>query len=454
MAVNPTQLELLRKLLRHGGSMERVVRMLEKLRPAEIADCFGNLAPNELKVMLDVLVEHGDLAVILPEVSSGLLEEDVLPMLNDERLAGALDRAAPDDAHYLITLLDEARIGPVLKRLKPSQRERIRRLLNYPPESAGSLMTNQMVTLRAEVTIQEAIDTIRAQVVASEFIFYIYVVNEAGTFLGVVPIRRLIMGGPEQPLSDVMVVNPVAVFVTSDQEEVAAVTARYDLLAVPVVDENFKLLGVITVDDVIDVLQDEATEDMYLMQGLSDEDRVYSPVSKSVRMRVPWTLLNLLTASAAASVIGIFEDSIAQATVLAAFMPMVAGMGGNGGTQTLTVVTRGLAIGEVNPLDGGRSAVKKQCAIGLINGAWLGLLTGFAAWIWKGSLALSAVLFMAMVFNLTLAGFVGSMVPLVLKALNQDPALGGGVIVTACTDTFGFLIFLGLATALLPYIIG
>ena len=450
MAINPTQTELLRKLLRHN-STERVVRILNRFRPAEIAEIFGALAPGELAVLLDVLFEHGDVTGILIEVPDARLSDEILPQLSDERVALLLNQSAPDDAAHLVVLLDESRIDPILKTIRPSQRERLRRLLNYPPETAGALMTNQLITVKSQMSAAEAIDQIRQQVERSEFIFYIYVTNEAGTFLGVVPMRRLLVAPAEQPISEIMVADPIAVFAADDQEEVASIVARYDLLAVPVVDETFRLLGVITVDDVIDVMRQEATEDIYLMQGLSDEDRVYSPVSKSVRKRFPWMVLNLFTAFSAASVIGLFEESIAEVVVLATFMPVVAGMGGNGGTQTLTVVTRAIALGELGATEG-RTAVSKQLAIGVINGLGIGLLTGLVAWLWKGNAVLGAVLFVAMLLNLAIAGLVGAAVPLLLKTLNLDPALGGGVIVTTFTDIFGFLAFLGLATALLPHL--
>ncbi len=450
LAVNLTQIELVRKLLRHGAT-ERVVRILEKFRPTEIAEIFGYLSPTELRQFIDVLFVHGEVASILLELPEGILNE-LLQKMGDARVVKLLAQMAPDDAHFVVGLLDGERVDPILAEVPKPQRERIEHLLNYPAESAGSLMTSEMVTLSHDLTAEEAIAQIRSHVDDSEFIFYIYVVNDSGTFLGVVPIRRLIAARPTRPISEIMVANPVAVFAADDQEEVAAITARYNLLAVPVVDENFRLLGVITVDDVIDVLQEEATEDMYLMQGLSDEDRVYSPVSKSVRKRFPWMVFNLFTAFFAASVIGLFESSISQVVVLATFMPVVAGMGGNGGTQTLTVVTRAIALGELSFAEG-RVAILKQTAIGLINGIGVGALTGLVAWLWKGNAFLGLVLFLAMLVNLAIAGLVGAAVPLVLKALNLDPALGGGVIVTTFTDVCGFMAFLGLATIFIQHLI-
>jgi magnesium transporter len=449
MSVNQVQMELLRKLLRHGAR-ERVVRILDKFRPAELADLFAHLSPAEQKQFVDVLYSQKQAAETLSELPEGILE-DILELLGDERIVSLLERLAPDDAAHFVSLLDDDRVDRVLDGLGDHTRERIEHIRLYPPESAGSLMTSEMLTMSEALTAQEAIDLLRDRAADSEFIFYVYVVNENDTFLGVVPIRRLITAPAQRPLRDVMVTNPIAVQATDDQEKVADVTARYNLLAVPVVDDNFRLLGVITVDDVIDVLQEEATEDMYLMQGLSDEDRVYSPISTSIRKRFPWMVLNLASAFMAASVVGLFEESISQLVILATFMPIVAGMGGNGGTQTLTVITRGIALGELEYADGYR-AIVKQLSIGVIVGGGIGIITGSIAWLWKGNPVLGMVLFVAMLLNMAIAGLAGAAVPILLKALKQDPAMGGGVVVTTFTDTCGFFAFLGLATLFMPYI--
>ena len=450
MPVNLTQIEMLRKLLRHGAT-ERVVRITSKFRPAELAEVFGSLSPAEQRQLVEVLYEHGQLADILVEIPQGILEQ-MIERIPDERLSALLEDMALDDAVFILTLLEESRVEPVMQAIEPAHRERIEHLRTYPAKTAGSLMTSDMLTVLESLTVAEAIDEIRRHGEDSEFVFYVYVINEQGVFVGVVPIRRLIAAKPARPIREIMVVRPIAVQATDHQEDVAAVTARYNLLAVPVVDEAFKLLGVITVDDIIDVMQDEATEDMYLMQGLSDEDRVYTPVLKSVRKRFPWTLINLATAFTAASVIGLFEGSISQAVVLATFMPVVAGVGGNGGTQTLTVITRGIALGELHFADS-KATILRQVSIGLINGLGAGLVTGLVGLLWKGNPYLGLVLLGAMVINMTIAGLVGAAVPIVLKTLRLDPALGGGIIVTACTDSLGFMAFLGLATLALERLI-
>lgn len=449
MAVNDLQIELVRKMIRHGAR-DRVVRMLDKFRPAELAVLFAHLSPAEQRTFIDILFVQKTAAKTLSELPDGILGE-ILGILEDAKVGKMLERLAPDDAAFFVSLLDPERVEAVIKHTEPHHRERIEHIRMYPPESAGSLMTSEMLTLRDDVNVRDAIEAIREKAPTSEFIFYVYVVNEAGTFLGVVPIRRLITASATATLSDVMVVDPIAVPATADQEEVVELTARYNLLAVPVVDDNFKLLGVITVDDVIDVIQQEATEDMYLMQGLSEEDRVYSPISTSIRKRFPWMVLNLGTALLSATVVGAFEESITELVILATFMPVVAGMGGNGGTQTLTVVTRGIALGELEFSDA-KSAIFKQMTVGLVIGVGVGSITAALAWVWKGTPALGLVLCAAMVLNLAIAGFAGAAVPLFLKAINQDPALGGGVIVTTCTDVSGFLAFLGLATIFMEYL--
>jgi magnesium transporter len=450
MAVNEVQIELVRKLIRHGAR-GRVVRALEKFRPAELAELFPHLSPAEQRQFIDVLYSREAAAETLSELPEGILR-DILAILDDERIGRMLERLAPDDAAAFVHLIDEERVDGILAHTEPHQRQRIEHIRMYPSESAGSLMTSEMLTLTEEISVSEAIEEIRAKAPTSEFIFYVYVINATGTFLGVVPIRRLITAPVDATMSDVMVDDPVAVNATADQEEVADLTARYNLLAVPVVDDNFKLVGVITVDDVIDVMQEEATEDMYRMQGLSGEDRVYSPVTTSIRKRFPWMLLNLVTAMGSATVVGLFEESIAELVILATFMPVVAGVGGNGGTQTLTVVTRGIALGELEFSDAW-SAIIKQVTVGLCVGIGVGAITALVAWLWKGTPSLGLVLCAAMILNMAIAGFAGAAVPLFLKAINQDPALGGGVIVTTFTDISGFLAFLGLATVFMKYLV-
>jgi magnesium transporter len=238
-----------------------------------------------------------------------------------------------------------------------------------------------------------------------------------------------------------------------DQEEAARLVARYELLALPIVDEGGRLEGIITVDDVIDIINQESTEDMYKMVGLAEEDRVFTPVSRSIRMRLPWTIVNLLTATLAASVVGLFEHTLQDIIALVTFMPVVAGVGGNGATQTATVIIRAIALGELE-FSSAWKAIVKQVMVNVSIALAAGALIALAAALWKGNPYLGLVLACALIFNLGLmAGFAGAVIPLLLKALKFDPALGSGIIVTGLTDAFGFLSFLGMATLFRAYLI-
>jgi len=237
----------------------------------------------------------------------------------------------------------------------------------------------------------------------------------------------------------------------TDQEEVAREVALYDLLAIPVVDQENKLVGVVTVDDVLDIIEEEATEDIFYLAGVEGHDHIHTPPLTSVRRRLPWLVVNLATALLAATVVAFYEPTIAQFSFLAVFLPVVAGMGGNAGTQTLTVIVRGLALGEIS-WESGKSILSKEIVVGLNNGIITGILAGAVAYLWKGSYMLGVILGGAMIINVAMAGVVATLIPLILKRMNVDPAIASGIFVTTFTDVVGFLSFLGLATFFLQYL--
>jgi magnesium transporter len=281
-----------------------------------------------------------------------------------------------------------------------------------------------------------------------EMVFYLYVIDARRHLVGVVSLRRLLLVPPGTPLKRIMTTDLISARVDTDQEEVARQVASYNLLAIPVVDEENKLAGVITVDDVIDVIKDEATEDVYRLAGVTGDDRVFTRPSESLRKRLPWLQVNLVTAFIAASVVALFEGTIGRWSALAVFMPVVAGMGGNAATQTLTVIVRGIALGELTWANT-RKALLKEAAVGIANGVGCGLVAGLVVWIWKGSPALGAIIGAAMVINMFVAATAGTLIPLALRALRVDPALASSVFITTLTDVFGFLSFLGLGTLVL-----
>ena len=311
-------------------------------------------------------------------------------------------------------------------------------------------MNPNVFALSEDMTAGESITALQ-QARDVEMVFYLYVVDGRRHLVGVVSLRRLLLVPPETPLKRIMTTDLISVRADMDQEEVARQVASYNILAIPVVDEENKLVGVITVDDVIDVIKDEATEDVYRLAGVASDDRVFTRASDSLRRRLPWLIVNLATAFMAASVVAIFEPTISKVTALAVFMPIVAGMGGNAATQTLAVIVRGIALGELT-WGNSRTALFKEIVVGLGNGVATGLVAAAVVWITRGQPILGMILGMAMIINMFVAAAAGTLIPLALRALKVDPALASSVFITTLTDVFGFLSFLGLGTIFLRYL--
>jgi magnesium transporter len=446
----PIDYDTVREMLR-TATPDRVLRFIGKSHPADIALLFKGLAPAEVRQLFDVLFSSRRAATTLKELPPELLP-DILALIDDEKVGRLIVRADPDDAVTFIDSLPEERRERVMNLLDPERRAAVRELINYPEGTVGRLMTTDFMALPPVTTAQGAIDKIRERGELESF-FYLYVVDDSGKLIGVVPIRNLVIAPPDRTLNEMMIADPIKADVFMDQEEAARIVAKYELLALPIVDEGGRLEGIITVDDVIDIIKEESTEDMYKMVGLAEEDRVFTPVSRSVRMRLPWTIVNLLTATLAASVVGLFEHTLQDIIALVTFMPVVAGVGGNGATQTATVIIRAIALGELE-FSSAWKAIVKQVMVNISIALAAGALIAVAAALWKGNPYLGLVLACAMIFNLGLmAGFAGAVIPLLLKALKFDPALGSGIIVTGLTDAFGFLSFLGLATFFRNYLV-
>jgi magnesium transporter len=374
-----------------------------------------------------------------PEAGAGLLATRPA-----EEIAKLAQEIPSDDAAALIDYLPEELSAAVLDLMRPKESGVVENLLEYPEQTAGRIMNPHVFALNEDMTVGEAITELQNNRDV-EMVFYLYVVDDRHHLVGVTSLRRLLLVAPATPLKRIMTADIISARVDTDQEEVARQVASYNLLAIPVVDEENKLVGVITVDDVIDVIKDEATEDIYRLAGVAGDERVFTPAGESLRKRLPWLGINLVTAFLAASVVGLFEGTIQQVTALAVFMPIVAGMGGNAATQTLTVIVRGIALGELS-WSNSRKALLKESLVGIGNGLVLGLVAAGVAWATRGNPVLGLVLCAAMVINMFVAATAGTLVPLGLRAANIDPALASSVFITTMTDIFGFAAFLGLAT--------
>ena len=443
-------LDSVRRLLRIGATAN-LLNLLQKQHPADLGQIFGELHDSERQAAFAVLVERQPKLAM--ESASELGPERGALLLagkSAEDIARLVQEIASDDAAALIDYLPDDLSHEVLELMRRRESGQVESLLDFAEQTAGRIMNPNVFALSEDLTVAEAVSALQSAINV-EMVFYLYVVDARRHLVGVTSLRRLLLVSPETPLKRIMTPDVFSVRVDTDQEEAARLVASYNLLAIPVVDEENKLAGVITVDDVIDVLKDEATEDLYRLAGVSGDERIETPAFEALKKRLPWLGINLVTAFLAASVVAAFEHTISQATALAVFMPIVAGMGGNAATQTLTVIVRGLALGELSWANA-RKALFKEAAIGLGNGVVLGVVAALVAWGTKGNPVLGLLLGMAMVCNMFVASTAGTLVPLGLKALKVDPALASSVFITTFTDVIGFASFLGLATIFLRFL--
>jgi magnesium transporter len=445
-------LDSVKRLLRIGATAN-LLNLLQKQHPADLAQIFSELQDKERHAAFSLLAErNGRLAMeaiseLGPEAGAALLATR-----SAEEIAKLAQEIPSDDAAALIDYLPEELSTAVLDLMRPKESGVVENLLEYDEQTAGRIMNPHVFALSEDMTVGESITELQNNRDV-EMVFYLYVVDDRTHLVGVVSLRRLLLVSPETPLKRIMTADLISARVDMDQEEVARQVAAYNLLAIPVVDEENKLVGIITVDDVIDVIKDEATEDIYRLAGVAGDENSFTPAGESLRKRLPWLGINLATAFLATGVVALFEGTIEQIAAVAIFMPIVAGMGGNAATQTLTVVVRGIALGELS-WGNARKSLIKEAAVGLGNGIALGVVAALIVWAMRGNPVLGMVLGAAMIVNMFVAATAGTLIPLGLRAANVDPALASSVFITTLTDVFGFFAYLGLATVFASYLVG
>ncbi|HYK04733.1 MAG TPA: magnesium transporter [Thermoanaerobaculia bacterium] len=439
--------QLLTKLLRHGA-FPQLRKIIEKTLPADISPVLPLLLEEDRKRILSLLIEAGKAARALLDLNETDLYV-IIDSVDDATLAAICSSSAPDDAADLLDFLDDERRAGVLELLGATQGAKLESLLEGEEETAGSLMNTEFLAIDEELTVAQAIEAIR-QYPRKDSFFYVYCVDAESHLVGVLSLRSLILANAGAQLKNIMVQSVVRTQIDSKPEEVAQLVSKYDLLSMPVVDTQNRLVGVVTVDDVLDVIQEQAEEDLMHLAGVAADERLSTPARETWRTRFPWLAVNLVTAFIASSVVRLFEPTIQKWTALAAFMPLVAGMGGNAGTQTLTVFVRALALGAIDWRAGMRG-IWKELLVGLGNGIAIGAITGTIVGFWTGEWTLAAILLAAMLGNLIIAGVAGGLVPLVLERFGFDPAVASSIFVTTFTDTGGFFLFLGMATLAMRY---
>mgnify|MGYP001313581643 FL=1 len=429
-----------------SGTVPRVRAMLNALHPAEIAHLLESLPPAERKLLWE-LVDPADDGEVLLQVGEDL-RNALIREMEPEELIAATEGMAMDDLADFLQDLPATLIGEVLRSMDKQDRQRLESVMSYAEDTAGGLMNTDAITVRADVTLDVVMRYLRLRGELPELTDALIVVNRYDRYLGILPLSTLITGDPNLTVAEVIdrQLEPIPADMSSNQ--VAKLFEDRDLVSAPVVDAEGKLLGRITIDDVVDVIRDEGERSLMSMAGLDEEADMFAPVLTSVKRRIIWLGVNLCTAFLASTVISVFESTIQQVVALAVLMPIVASMGGIAGSQTLTLVIRGLALGQVGSSNA-RSLLGREVAVALLNGAVAALVVATVAGLWFQSVQISAVIAAAMVVNFLTAALSGVTVPILLRRIGIDPALAGGMMVTAFTDVIGFLAFLGLASAFL-----
>lgn len=426
-------------------------RFVAELYPSDIAHLVERLAFHDSARIFHLLDDETK-GLLLVELDDSI-KERFLEDLSHEELARIVGEQESDTAADLLGEIADEDRGHVLSHLHPDDRFEVSELLSYPEGTAGSIMAREFVSVVETETVKQAIASVRRISKETDDIYNVFVVDQAGRYRGHISLRKLILARPSTRIKKIMEQELLGIPVAMDVEEVANSFTRYDFITAPVVDERGVLVGRITADDVMQVMQEEASEDFLRMGGVSSEETIKTPVFRAALVRVLWLTMNLATAFLAASVVRLFETTIEKVVILASLMPVVAGMGGNAATQTMAFIIRNLALGEISRR-GSRSVILREATIGLVNGGVLGLVAGTSVFLMTGTPLLALLVTTAMFGNMTIAAVMGSIVPIILQKLKIDPAIGSSIFVTTCTDVGGFFLLLGLARLVLPALLG
>jgi len=442
-------LDTVRKLIRRGA-FPNLTKVVAKSHPADIAHLFRYLSLKEQRILFNLIEDPEKSATVLSELDHSTGAE-ILEQLEKEVITEILQEMPYDDAVDIIRNMPEEQAEEILHIMEDEHSEEIEELLKYEEDTAGGIMASEFFSLREGVKVSEAIEALQ-QAKDVEMVFYLYVTDDAGHLVGVLSLRQLLTVPPETPLKKIMTTDVISVRTEVDQEEVARVVERYDILAVPVVDSGNKLVGIITVDDIIDVMRQEATEDIYKMAGASEEELLYGYKSfKIARLRLPWLVTNLFGGVMTGYLMWLFKATLREVIALISFIPVITGMGGNVGGQSATIVVRGFATGQID-FSTLRQVFFKELRVGAIMGTVCGLTVGLIAYFWHHNPYLGVVVGIAMVTAMTVAATMGVVATSFFKKIGIDPAIASSPFVQTANDITGILIYFGTATMFINYL--
>ncbi len=427
-----------------SGSLYQVRQMIKTLPTAGIAHLLESSPPKTRSVLWQLIDKDAEGEVL--QYLNVDLQNDILSELNAEEVIELTEGLETDDMADILQQLPQQVAGEVLQAMDQQNRQRIESILSYAENTAGGLMNTDTITVRRNHTVELVLRYLRRHDTIPEMTDNILVVNRNDRFLGILPLRKLLVSDPNTPVKDVMLEDVEAIPVNMESIQVAQLFEQHDWVSAPVIDEDGKLVGRITIDDIVDVIRDSTEHSLMSMAGLDEEDDTFAPVFKTAKRRAVWLGVNLLTAIFASMVIYLFQDTLDQVVYLAVLMPIVANMGGVAGTQTLTLVIRSLALGHISPSNS-RWLLIRELGVAGLNGALWAIIIFLVALFWYGDLKLGYIIAAAMMINLVTAALAGAYLPMFLKKINIDPALAGSVALTTVTDSVGFFAFLGLAQA-------
>ena len=428
----------------------KVTNNLDDVATVDLAWQLSNYDDDELKELCQKLDDE-ELAGILEE-SELKTQLRMIKLLDNNRVLKLFGYMSKDD---IVDILGETNVGKakeLINLMKEGDKKIIKQLLGYRDDCAGGIMTTEYIALNSNLIIEDAIKKIKEIAPKTELIDTIFVVNKNKELIGTAELRDILVAPESQKLEEITNEHFVYVEPETDQEEVALLASKYDLTAIPVLNKKRAMLGIITIDDIVDVLVEEQTEDVLKMGGVAQEETLDSTLKESIKLRLPWLFVNLITAFLASMTVKSFESTIAQVVALSSIMSIITGMGGNAGTQTVSIIIRNIAMGKVELKDAWK-LLGKQILLGLINGAVIGLVTGIIVSIIYGNMYLGVIVLLAMTANLIISGICGILIPLILQKLKIDPALSSSIFLTTATDVLGFFVFLSLAKVFLPYLI-
>lgn len=425
-----------------NSSEKELEHLVDNIHPVDVVEVLHELSDEKYQI-LDKLPDEFIAELISEEDEEN--QYDILKHFSRKRQISILSEISSDELADMLGYLDEDESSAIIEKLNEEDKEEVKQLLSYKPETAGGIMATEFVSIRDHRTVKTTLEYMQKNVEDAEALYYLYIVDKEDHLKGVVSLRDIVTKPFDTPIGELINPNVISIPYEMDQEEVANIFEKYGFSMMPVVNEENIILGVITVDDIMQIVKEETTEDIYRLGGVDKEERVDSTVAESIKSRIPWLCVNLLTALLASFVVSRFEGTIAKVVTLATIMPVVTGMGGNAGTQSMTIMIRGIALGEIDKKNAWKIFIK-EFGVGIVAGCVIGTLIALIGFFMERNIVFGLVVGTAMLLNMMVATIAGFTIPCILKKLNIDPALASSVFVTTVTDIFGFLFFLGLAT--------